>query len=90
MPNFYLIYTDALVLSLNSLTGTIPSEIGVLAQLGRYYCCCLGLCNYFSAHAFLVCPFTEYFDLHVNALTGSIPSEIGLLTDLSKNCCCVK
>ena len=80
-------------LAFNQLTGSIPSEIGLLTSLKVIYlgkwlnqllCCCL---LWFFILVFSPCHFNVYHVLLSNTLggndlTGSIPSEIEFLTSL--------
>ena len=91
--NLILNSTATLDLSSNTLSGTIPSEIGLLSNLSEsicrfllspicpdmYVCSCLS-CN-------LILNSTDTLDLSSNTLSGTIPSEIGLLSNLSESCC---
>jgi hypothetical protein len=83
--------TAELYLSENSLTGTIPSEVGLLTKLSelsvvwilvvRIVLSCVCHCTLMLAchiHS------TAYLSLWGNSLTGTIPSEVGLLTKLSE------
>jgi hypothetical protein len=84
--------TAYLDLDSNSLTGTIPSEVGLMSNLGEssvvwllvvmivlscvFHCTLMLTCNFFS---------TAWLFLWRNSLTGTIPSEVGLLMKLSKS-----
>jgi hypothetical protein len=90
---FYILLPNAL--GDNELTGSIPSEIGLMASLVD-----LSLCKYLNQVLCLLllpitviyivsssCHFNTFYilspnALDINTLTGSIPSEIGLLTSL--------
>ena len=75
----------------NQLTGTIPTELGLLDQLGHVFICeystnvvifsfgglCCGGCN-------ILFPTFHYFIAALTQLTGTIPTEFGLLTKLTK------
>jgi hypothetical protein len=77
----------------NSLTGTIPSELGLMSNLCESSVVWLlvvvivFLCVFFMVLSCLLVIFhsTAYLDLSVNSLTGTIPSEVGLLTKLSES-----
>ena len=101
---YYLILysTGRLELSENKLTGTLPSEIGLLADVGEFSWPSLAplllvLLGFFKApaiqraHACLDCIWvlnsTDFLTLWSNSLMGTIPSEIGLLTRLGEFCC---
>jgi hypothetical protein len=82
-------YTDQLALYNNSLTGTIPSEIGTMTALSKSICCfvpCQDDCGLILMYHLF--DFTDELYLHTNSLTGTIPSEIGTMTALSKSSCC--
>ncbi len=88
--------TDYLDLYKNSLTGTMPSVVGLLTKLSEsivvwllvamivfscvFYCTLMLACH---IH------FTAYLDLSVNSLVGTIPSEVGLLMKLSESSICL-
>ena len=85
--------TGELYLDNNNLTGTIPTEIGLMTNLcesccrflllpicpGMYVCSCLS--------CILILHSTGYLDLYNNNLTGTIATEIGLMTNLCESCC---
>jgi hypothetical protein len=85
--------TDTLYLSLNSLTGTIPTEVGLLTKLSKWSVVWLLVvmivlsCVFFIALSCLLVIFhsTEELSLRDNNLVGTIPSQLGLLTKLSKS-----
>jgi hypothetical protein len=84
--------TAELSLDSNNLTGTIPSQIGLLTKFSEssvvwllvvmivlscvFHCTLMLACHVYS---------TATLDLSVNSLTGTIPSEVGLLTKLSES-----
>jgi hypothetical protein len=106
LPSFLLVIfhsTDKLDLSENSLTGTIPSQIAMMSNLGEwsvvwllvvmivlscvFHCTLIFACYIHS---------TAYLDLSVltgtipNNLTGTIPSQIALMSNLGESsvvCC---
>jgi hypothetical protein len=83
--------TDGLDLYNNSLTGKIPSEVGLMSNLGEssvvwllvvmIVLSCVSHCT-----LMLACPIhsTAYFVLDSNSLMGTIPIEVGLLSKLSE------
>jgi hypothetical protein len=83
--------TADLSLSSNSLTGTIPSEVGLLTKLSELsvvwflvvmiVLSCVFHCTLMLAFIFYS---TAWLSLWGNSLTGTIPSEVVLLTKLSK------
>jgi hypothetical protein len=81
--------TALLALHNNSLTGTIPSEIGTMTALSKSTCCvlpCRDDCGLILMYHLF--DFTDKLYLHTNSLTGTVPSEIGTMTALSKSICC--
>ena len=72
-------------LSDNLLTGFIPSEIGLLKELGEWNCggrfervpCCISNFAYLES--------SVYLGTSRNELRGPLPSTIGLLTKLGTN-----
>lgn len=70
----------------NNLTGSIPSEIGLLTKLSEFRCKFSNIVHILITFVF-VCKFMTTADLWLsyNALTDTIPSEIGYLTKLSKS-----
>jgi len=90
---FFLFLHDALILVDNQLTGSIPSELGLLTNLkGLHFCKCghkVDLCleengwNPSSTSNFVFFPLLhDALILAHNQLSGSIPSELGLLTNV--------
>jgi hypothetical protein len=84
--------TDRLGLSLNSLTGTIPSEVGLLTNLCELSVVWLlvvmiVLCVFFIVLSCLLVIFhsTDELYLSFNSLTGTIPSQIALLSNLCES-----
>ena len=81
--------TGHLDLASNSLSGTLPSEVGFLTQLSESpfawlhsvtSCCVFGcIPMLFIFHS------TAYLGLFSNSLTGVIPSEIGSLSNLCES-----
>jgi len=90
---FFPLLHDALILDNNQLTGSIPSELGLLTnvetiELGKYGRR-VDLCweehgwNLSSTFIFAFFPLLhDALILGINQLTGSILSELGLLTNL--------
>jgi hypothetical protein len=77
----------------NSFSGPIPSEIGMLSELGALHVhsvwrahCCAELLLIDTTHE-TDCSFlfeTAWLDFSFNLLTSSIPSDLGSLANLSK------
>ena len=65
----------------NELTGSIPSEIGLLTSLNSLNFAINELIGSIPSEIGLLTSLEELY-LCYNALTGTIPSEIGLLTSL--------
>jgi len=92
---FFLFLHDALILDGNQLSGSIPSELGLLTNswwilLGKYGHR-VDLCleehgwNPSSTSNFAFIPLLhDKLILDQNQLLGSIPSELGLLTNLEE------
>jgi hypothetical protein len=82
-----------LSLSYNSLTGTIPSEVGLMSNLCESSIVWLLVvmivlsCVFFIVLSCLlvILHSTVYLDLTVNSLTGPIPTEIALLSNLCES-----
>lgn len=69
----------------NSLTGMIPSTIGLLTNLGESVCTSLNIwrvCFVIILISVVARCSADDLNFHSNRLTGSIPSTIGLLTKL--------
>ena len=85
--------TGYLYLDNNTLTGIIPSEIGLFTNLGESCChfllspICPGMYVCSCVSCILILNSTDTLDLSSNTLSGTIPSEIGLLSNLSESCC---
>jgi hypothetical protein len=85
--------TAELSLSRNSLTGTIPSEVSLLSNLGESSIVWLLVvmivlsCVFFIVLSCLLVIFhsTALLYLWGNSLTGTIPSQLGLLSNLSES-----
>jgi hypothetical protein len=83
--------TGSLWLYDNSLTGTIPSQVGLMSNLGEssvvwLLVVMIALCV-FHCTLMLACHIhsTAGLYLYDNSLTGTIPSEIALLSNLSES-----
>ena len=91
--NLILNSTATLDLSYNTLTGTIPSEIGLLSNLSESCCCFLlspicpdmYVCSCLSCN--LILNSTATLDLSFDTLNGTIPTEVGLMKNLGKTYC---
>ena len=90
---FFSLLHDALILADNQLSGSIPSELGLMKAAERLWLCKCGrrvdLCleqhglNPSSTSDFAFFPLLhDALILADNQLTGSIPSELGLMTRL--------
>jgi hypothetical protein len=85
--------TVALHLSLNSLTGTIPSQVGLMSNLGESSVVWLLVvmivlsCVFHCTLSCLLVIFhsTAILTLFGNSLTGTIPSEVGLMSNLCES-----
>lgn len=72
----------------NQFVGAIPSEIGLLTNLGMVGHCFGSCCVMFLARARVAISlwharrFPVHFQAPVNMISGSVPSEIGTLTNL--------
>jgi hypothetical protein len=85
--------TADLYLNDNSLTGNIPSQLGLLSKLSKSSVVwLLGVmivlsCVFFIVLSCLLVIFhsTAGLDLYDNNLMGTIPSQLGLLSKLSKS-----
>ena len=75
----------------NKLTGTIPSEVGLLSKLTGESSVQVHVNRdaHYTHEPYLTffppCIRVDWFSLSNNSLTGPIPSEIGLWTSLSKS-----
>jgi len=92
---FFSLIHDSLILGYNNLSGSIPSELGLLTNVEEIDLCKYGrrvdLCleehgwNPSSTSNFVFFPLLhDALILDENQLTGSIPSELGLLTNVEK------
>jgi len=92
---FFPLLHDALILGGNNLSGSIPSELGLLTNVKVISMCKYGrrvdLCleghgwNPSSTFTFAFFPLLhDALILGGNNLSGSIPSELGLLTNLEE------
>jgi hypothetical protein len=85
--------TAWLNLCCNSLTGTIPSEVGLLSKLSESSVVWLLVvmivvsCVFFVVLSCLLVIFhsTAGLDLSYNSLTGTIPSQIALMSNLCES-----
>ncbi len=85
--------TAYLDLSVNSLMGTIPSEVGLLTKLSESSICLIACCNdcvvlcVFHCALMIACPIHSTATLALSriSLTGTIPSEIALLSNLCES-----
>ena len=75
--------TEKLYLYFNEITGSIPTELGSLVNLGKYKKVSLLSLQHVS-HSQVINTFTEWLSLGGNQITGSIPKELGSLDDLRK------
>ena len=81
------------MIAYNKLTGSIPTEVGLLTELtgldfGKRLLSVLLLCSETKQISCLLLTFFSLIFSHIilidyNELTGSIPTEVGLLTELS-------
>jgi hypothetical protein len=90
--SFFIAFTARLDLYSNSLTGTIPSQLGLLSQLGKFSVVCLlvvmiVLSCVFHCTLMLACHIysTDDLSLYDNSLTGTIPRQIALMSNLGKS-----
>ena len=65
----------------SSLTGTLPSELGLLTALTKLYLVDNALSGVLPTELGLLTALVELI-LDGNSLTGSLPTELGLLTSL--------
>lgn len=76
MESHLVTFAEIVSLANNSLTSALPTEIGLLKQLGTSHGMTL-LCGPGSQHFFLA---TAVLSLARNRLSGSVPSELGELS----------
>jgi len=92
---FFSLLHNALILGINNLSGSIPSELGLLTNLEWIWLGKYGrrvdLCwEEYGWNPFSTSNFVFFVLLHDalilddNQLSGSIPSELGLLTNLER------
>lgn len=75
---------------MNSLTGPIPSDVGLLTNLSKFgasFRSLFGRNLVLTPSSNLILYTTVTLRLYDNALTGSVPSEIGHMTSLSELYC---
>ena len=82
----------------NALSGSLPTELGFLADLGKlspgkplyvglHLFSKVRLCRFDLHDSRLIFLFTELLSMSSNKLTGSIPSQLALMTSLSEFWC---
>ena len=74
-----------------ALTGTIPTELGRLTELGEFVfydwndppslCSCRRVGLFFDSHSIVV---TAFLLLNGNQVSGSIPTELGNLSSITR------
>ena len=87
-PLVHFVAAASLDLPKNDLSGSIPSEVGLMTRLGELVCTiairlkrnALRTLSYFVFHSFIL----DWLSLSNNELTGSIPSEINAMVNLSE------
>jgi hypothetical protein len=84
---------EKLYLNENLLTGTIPTELGLLRALGKFHLTAgASMLDWNAYYEMLIVPLAvasaslsiEEVALQNNSLTSTIPEALGLLTNLSK------
>jgi hypothetical protein len=89
----HILSTASLSLNYNSLTGTIPSELGLLTKLSELSVVWLLVvmivlsCVFFIVLSclLLISHSTAWLNLSYNSLMGTIPSQIALLSNLCES-----
>jgi Leucine-rich repeat (LRR) protein len=76
-----LSFLETLQMSVNQVTGMIPSEIGGNTNLSEYYHGASIESHFWSS---LILSSTGELQLSMNGINGTIPSEIGKLSLLSQ------
>ena len=93
---FSLIFSHIILIASNELTGSIPTEVGLLTELVGSLSLCKRLFSvslvcfetnqihsFFASNLFSLI-FSHIILTDINELTGSIPTEVGLLTELTR------